>query len=101
MPPGKGRHQPGDGAGGVRGQAEAGEGRPKRSDPATEDTGVAEVSPHDISHIHGEVHADDVQVPEGDVQWLCRTAPGRSSSLLCHHGNSGEGDEKLKSLTNR
>ena len=32
------------------------------------------MSPHDIGHIHGEVHADDVQVPEGNVQWLCRTA---------------------------
>ena len=31
--PGEGGHQPGDGAGGVRGQAEAGEGRPQRSDP--------------------------------------------------------------------
>ena len=54
------------------------------------------MSPHDIGHIHGEVHADDVQVPESDVQWLCRTAPGRSSSLLCHHGNSDEGDEMVK-----
>ena len=51
-------HQPGDGAGRVQGQAEAGEGRPQRSNLATEDAGVAEVIPRVIDHNHADVHAD-------------------------------------------
>ena len=59
-------------AGRFRGQPETGEGRTQCTDPATDDPRVAEVGVHDIDDINADVHANDVQAPEGDTILLLK-----------------------------